>query len=216
MLYKFTRLLISALLFFYITPVSTAFAGMEDGISLDVKGMKVDEVVRVLAADSDANIIIGDGVDGKVTLAVKDMSLEEILDLIIQSVPSLTWVKKEKPHQVYEIKVAGDMEFYRLKYAKMEDVGALLGFFVARNDEAMRNIANVANNLSASLGNMSTSRNNSNSTANTGNNNATGNNALPGTLLTGTALPGGNAASETSSAASGGSSLASILDGVQL
>jgi general secretion pathway protein D len=105
-------------------------ANEQSTVSLDVKGLKVEEVVRLLATSSGANIVIADGVEGRVTLSVNDMPLEDVLDLIVKSLPTLTWEKKETPYIIYELKPAGDIEFYRLKYARMEDVGTFLGFFV--------------------------------------------------------------------------------------
>lgn len=52
-------------------------------ISLDIKGMDVIDVLKMLATRSGINIVVGKNVVGKVTLFIKDVSIEDAFDIVI-------------------------------------------------------------------------------------------------------------------------------------
>jgi len=52
-------------------------------ISLDIKGMDVVDAIKMLAARSGMNIVIGKNVVGKVTLFLKDVDVNDAFDIII-------------------------------------------------------------------------------------------------------------------------------------
>lgn len=53
--------------------------------SIEVRDANVSDVLRALAQQSGFNIILGDGVDGKVTLSFTDIAFKDALEIIIRS-----------------------------------------------------------------------------------------------------------------------------------
>ncbi len=61
-------------------------AGTSPGrISLDIKGMEVVDVLKILAMRSDLNIVAGKNVGGKVTVFLKDVGIMDALEIILAS-----------------------------------------------------------------------------------------------------------------------------------
>jgi len=54
-------------------------------ISLDIKGMEVTDVLKMLAARSGMNIVIGKNISGKITVFLKEVDIQEAFDKIILS-----------------------------------------------------------------------------------------------------------------------------------
>jgi len=54
-------------------------------ISLDIKGMEVVDVLKILAMRSDLNIVAGKNVGGKVTVFLKDVGIMDALEIILAS-----------------------------------------------------------------------------------------------------------------------------------
>ena len=52
-------------------------------ISLDIKGMDIVDVLKMLATESGANIVIGKNVTGRVTLLLKNVAVSDAFDIII-------------------------------------------------------------------------------------------------------------------------------------
>lgn len=55
----------------------------QDKISLDIKGMEITDVLKMLATRSDMNIVVGKNVTGRVTLFLKDVDLWEAFEIIL-------------------------------------------------------------------------------------------------------------------------------------
>src|SRR3989338_5147154 len=52
--------------------------------SFDVNDAEIRGVLKVLAESFDLNIVVDEGVSGKVTLSLKEVRLEDALDLILE------------------------------------------------------------------------------------------------------------------------------------
>jgi type II secretory pathway component GspD/PulD (secretin) len=70
-----------------VQPSSAVSAVSEDSsrITLDIKGMDVVDVLQLLAKRANLNIIVGKNVTGRVTLFLKDVSVEEAFEIILLS-----------------------------------------------------------------------------------------------------------------------------------
>lgn len=58
-------------------------SGSKDKISLDVKGMDVVDVLKILSSRAGMNIVIGKNVSGRVTLFLKDVNIADAFDIVI-------------------------------------------------------------------------------------------------------------------------------------
>ncbi|MFA5363193.1 MAG: secretin N-terminal domain-containing protein [Candidatus Omnitrophota bacterium] len=56
-----------------------------NNISLEVKGMEVVDVLKMLAARENINIVVGKNVAGRVTLFLKDVAVRDAFDIVISS-----------------------------------------------------------------------------------------------------------------------------------
>jgi len=86
--------LASALLLGSLYAPRTALGGHKTGagraaearvFSIEVRGAEISDVLRALAQQSGFNIIIGEGVEGKVTLSLRKISFRDALEMIIKA-----------------------------------------------------------------------------------------------------------------------------------
>ena len=68
---------------------------IEKKVSLDIKGMDVTDVLKMLAARSGMNIVIGKNVAGRVTLFLKDVDVQDAFEIVILA-NDLAYEKKGK------------------------------------------------------------------------------------------------------------------------
>ena len=61
-------------------------------ISLDIKGMDLVDVLKMLASRSGLNIVVGKNVSGRVTLFLKDVNIWDAFIIILLSEPSVSSV----------------------------------------------------------------------------------------------------------------------------
>lgn len=105
-------------------------------ISLDIKGMDIVDVLKMLAQRSGLNIVVGKNVTGKVTLFLKDVDIQDALELILLA-NDLAYEKKADILNVmtqrdYEL-IYGERyqdkkqaKLIQLKYAKAADLSRAL------------------------------------------------------------------------------------------
>ena len=105
-------------------------------ISLDIKGMEVVDVLKILAMRSDLNIVAGKNVGGKVTVFLKDVGIIDALEIILAS-NGLAYENKAgiinvMTEKEYEL-LYGEKSYDRketktiqLKFAKAVEVGKSL------------------------------------------------------------------------------------------
>jgi len=73
-----------AIFIFSISPLSLAEDEENlDLISLDLKGMNVRDVLKILSQKSGLNIVADSDVKAKVTIYVKDMDVMDVLEIIV-------------------------------------------------------------------------------------------------------------------------------------
>jgi type II secretory pathway component GspD/PulD (secretin) len=63
--------------------VITASPNGSDKISLDIKGMDIVDVLKMLATRSGMNIVVGKNVTGKVTLFLKNVDVRDVFEIIL-------------------------------------------------------------------------------------------------------------------------------------
>ncbi len=105
-------------------------------ISLEIKGMEVTDVLKMLAARENLNIVIGKNVAGRVTLFLKEVSVRDAFDIVISS-SELAYEQKGDILNVmtqrdYELLYGGRFQdrkqtrIIALKYARAADVSRSL------------------------------------------------------------------------------------------
>lgn len=145
MINKFSLAIILALcLFFNLALAQTAdTAGnspiipQESGkISLDIKGMDIIDVLKMLATRANINIVVGKNVTGKVTLFLKEVDIWDAFEIVLLA----NELAYEKKGDIYNVMTQRDYELrygerYRdnkqvriipLKYAKAADLSRAL------------------------------------------------------------------------------------------
>lgn len=111
--------------------------GQEPGkISLDLKGMDVIEVIKMLAAKGNLNVVVGPDVKGRVTIFLKSVSLMDALDIILvannlayDKRGDIIYIMSQRDYErIYGEKYAEKKEvmIFHLKYAKASDLGKAL------------------------------------------------------------------------------------------
>ena len=65
--------------------VSEVKVSGDNKISLEIKGMEVTDVLKMLAARAGLNIVIGKNVTGRATLFLKDVQVRDAFDIVISS-----------------------------------------------------------------------------------------------------------------------------------
>ncbi len=111
-------------------------AGPQNKISLDMKGMDIIDVLKILANRSGMNLVIGRNVAGKVTLFLKDVDLWDAFeiallanDLAYEKAGGIINVMTQKDYELlygerYKDKKKG--KIIKLKYAKAADLSRAL------------------------------------------------------------------------------------------
>lgn len=107
-----------------------------DKISLDIKGMDIVDVLKMLATKSELNLVIDKNVAGRVTVFLKDVSPKEALDVILASNNlvaktdgSITRILTGQDYeQMFGAKFYDQKEMRRipLKYVKPQDLVVVL------------------------------------------------------------------------------------------
>lgn len=108
----------------------------EDKISLDLKGLDVVDVLKIISMRSGLNIVIGKNVTGRVTMFLKDVDIWDAFEIIIAS-NNLAYDKKDniinvmtdKEYEFIYGERFGDRKrllMKELKYAKAQDISKSL------------------------------------------------------------------------------------------
>jgi len=111
-------------------------ANLSNKISLDMKGMDIVDVLKILSEQSGMNIVIGKNVTGRVTLFLKDVDLWDAFEIIL-SANDLAYDKTGNIINVmtqrdYELLYGGRFQdkkiarVIQLKYAKASDLSKAL------------------------------------------------------------------------------------------
>lgn len=83
------RLIKSSIIFFLcifsVTPLIRAqyYGDEPELVSLDIKGMEMDDVLKILSQKTGLNIVADKDVTGTVTLYVKDVDIMDVLDIVV-------------------------------------------------------------------------------------------------------------------------------------
>lgn len=115
--------------------VERAVAGSKK-ITLDIKGMDVVDVLKIISTRSGMNIVVGKNVIGRVTLFLKDVEINDVFEIVI----SANDLAYEKKGQIVNVMTQRDYELLygesfqnkkqakitRLKYSKAADLAAAL------------------------------------------------------------------------------------------
>lgn len=101
-------------------------------ISLDLKGMDVVEVIKMLASKGNLNVVLGADVKGRVTIFLKSVYLMDAFDIILianslayEKRGDIIYVMSQREYErMYGEQYAEkkEMMIYRLKYAKAADI----------------------------------------------------------------------------------------------
>ena len=105
-------------------------------ITLDVKGMDVVDVLKIISTRSGMNIVVGKNVIGRVTLFLKDVEINDVFEIVI-SANDLAYEKKGKIVNVmtqrdYELLYGESFQdkkqarIIHLKYSKAADLATAL------------------------------------------------------------------------------------------
>ena len=105
-------------------------------ISLDIKGMDIVDVLKILATRAGMNIVVGKNVTGKATLFLKDVDIQDAFEIVLAS-NDLAYDKKGNIFNVmtqrdYELIYGGryqdktQVKVIRLKFAKAADLSRAL------------------------------------------------------------------------------------------
>jgi len=107
-----------------------------DRVSLDIKGMDIVDVLKMLAARSDMNLVIDKNVAGRVTVFLKDVHPKDALDVVLASNnlvaktdSGITRIMTGQDYeQAFGVKFYDAKELRRipLKYAKPQDLISVL------------------------------------------------------------------------------------------
>ena len=107
-----------------------------DKISLDLKGMDVVEVVKMLATKGNLNVVIGPDVKGRVTIFLKSVGIMDALDIVLiandlayDKRGEIIYIMTQRTYEaIYGEKYADKKEakIFQLKYAKASEVSKAL------------------------------------------------------------------------------------------
>ncbi|MDP3790741.1 MAG: TonB family protein [Candidatus Omnitrophota bacterium] len=122
-------------------PPTSELAGIQSDqesgkVSLDLKGMDIVEVIKMLATKGNLNVVLGTDVKGKVTIFLKSVNLMDALDIILiannlayDRRGDIIYIMSQRDYErMYGEKYAEKKEamIFRLKYAKAADIGKAL------------------------------------------------------------------------------------------
>lgn len=107
-----------------------------DKVSLDLKGMDVQEVVKMLAAKGNLNVVIGNEVRGKVNILLKNVNLMDAFEIVLVANDlaydkrgDIIYVMSQREYEAtygerFADKTAA--RIFQLKFAKAADLGKAL------------------------------------------------------------------------------------------
>jgi len=105
-------------------------------ISLDVKGMDVVEVIKMLATKANMNVIVGSAVQGRVTMFLKDVDITDAFEIVLLSANlasdkqgDILYIMPQREFEtIYGERYADkkEVKVFPLKYAKAADVSKAL------------------------------------------------------------------------------------------
>ncbi|MFA5146420.1 MAG: TonB family protein [Candidatus Omnitrophota bacterium] len=111
---------------------AAAPSGDPGKISLDLKGMDVVEVIKMLSAKGDLNVVVGSNVKGRVTIFLKSVGIMDAFDIILVANDlaydrrgDIIYVMSQKDYEaMYGERYADKKEVrvFQLKYAKAVEV----------------------------------------------------------------------------------------------
>ena len=113
------------------------FAGLHKKVSLDLRGMDIIDTLKFLAKQGDLNIVATKSVSGKVTLFLNDVTIADVLEIILltnslacEEKGTILTIMTEKEYEaLYGVKFITKKESktITLKYADAKRVGTILG-----------------------------------------------------------------------------------------
>jgi MSHA biogenesis protein MshL len=113
------------------------FAGFSKRVSLDLRGMDIIDTLKFLAMQGNLNIVASKDVSGKITLFLKDVTIADVLDIILVSnnlalelKEDIIMVITEKEYEaLHGVKFTSKKttKTITLKYADPNRVGTILG-----------------------------------------------------------------------------------------
>ena len=116
---------------------SKGFEGLSTIVSLDLRGMDVIDTIKFLAKRADLNIVASKDVRGKITLFLKDVTVADVLDIILltnklacEKKGNIITIMTEKEYEaLYGVKFISKKQSktITLKYADAKRVGTILG-----------------------------------------------------------------------------------------
>ena len=116
---------------------SDPFSGLSRKISLDLRSMDIMDTVKFLSKQGDLNIVATKNVNGKITLFLKDVTISDVLDMILltnslaceKKAGIITLMTESEYEALYGEKYTNKKETktIALKYADPKRVGTILG-----------------------------------------------------------------------------------------
>ncbi|MDD5129044.1 MAG: secretin N-terminal domain-containing protein [Candidatus Omnitrophica bacterium] len=116
---------------------SDPFSGLSRKISLDLRSMDIMDTVKFLSKQGDLNIVATKNVSGKITLFLKDVTISDVLDMILltnslaceKKAGIITLMTESEYEALYGEKYTNKKETktIALKYADPKRVGTILG-----------------------------------------------------------------------------------------
>lgn len=117
-------------------PAAQATEARQDKISLDLKGLDIVDVLKMISNRSGMNIVVGKNVTGKVTIFLKDVNIWDAFEIILAS----NGLAYEKEGEIIKVMSDRDYELIygekfqdkkqslarALKYAKAQDLSVTL------------------------------------------------------------------------------------------
>lgn len=110
--------------------------GASDKISLDLKGMDIIEVIKMLATKGNLNIVLSNDVKGRVTIFLKSVNIMDAFEIILAANSlaydkrgDIIYVMAQREYEtIYGEKYGDrkDVKAFRLRYAKASDVSKAL------------------------------------------------------------------------------------------
>ncbi|MGI6295198.1 MAG: secretin and TonB N-terminal domain-containing protein [Armatimonadota bacterium] len=99
-------------------------------VSLNFLGADIEDVLKAISVQSKENIVVGSDVAGKITVTLKDVTVEQALDYITQ-LSGFTYVKTQQTYLVGSLNSIGgfadsQVEIVTLTYANADDVLGML------------------------------------------------------------------------------------------
>ncbi|MDD3345602.1 MAG: secretin N-terminal domain-containing protein [Candidatus Omnitrophica bacterium] len=120
-----------------VEDASDPFSGLSRRISLDLRSMDIMDTVKFLSKQGNLNIVATKNVNGKVTLFLKDVTISDVLDMILltnslaceKKAGIITLMTENEYEALYGEKYTNKKETktISLKYADPKRVGTILG-----------------------------------------------------------------------------------------